>query len=284
MKAILKSCIILSWMLMVFASALPASAASDTGKRINDIKLSGTCFYAESTDPSEANAKKAANTFLASFINEYIADNGLTHERVSPDNIPGLKHLTMKRNSGIRVFAYVEKDVILQGETPAPQPAQEEVIEEPVEEIATVEEILPDTLAVADIPVAPAAETPVASPGTSAQPSEPSVTVDDSDPVFRTRYNTLMSLVEVGSLSNALKALQRLDAEYIVKRYGPYNKCPNKMWAFWMIYDSTGNTLEAFLSPGAEGERINMLSGSETDSLDNYTSGKDKLALFFEFR
>lgn len=284
MKAILKSCLIFSWMLMAFASVLPASAASDTGKRINDIKLSGTCFYAESTDPSEAAAKNAANTFLASFINEYIADNGLTHDRVSPDNIPGLKHLTMKRNSGIRVFAYVEKDVILQGETPAPQPAQEEVVEEPVEEVAVVTEDIPDSIAIPDIPDTPVAAAPVSTGSTQSASAEPAAPADDSDPVFRTRYNTLLSLVEVGSLSNALKALQRLDAEYIVKRYGPFNKCPNKMWAFWMIYDATGNTLEAFLSPGAEGERINMLSGSETDSLDNYTSGKDKLALFFEFR
>lgn len=284
MKAILKSCLTCVWVLMAFASTLPAYAASGTGKRINDIKLSGSYFYAESTDQSEAAAKNAANTFLANFINQYIADNSLTHDRVMPESIPGIKYLTMKRNSGIRVFAYVEKDVILQGETPAPQPDEDEE-EESVEVVTAVEDVAADSI-LADIPDTFLVEeqTSATPPASSSQSTSAAPADDENNPEFRARYNTLLSLVEIGSLSNALKALQRLDAEYIVKRYGPYNKCPNKMWAFWMIYDATGTTLEAFLSPGAEGERINMLTGSETDSLDNYTSGKDKLALFFEFR
>lgn len=272
--------------LMAVAFSLTAAAAN-IGKQINEIKLSGTCFYAESTDPSEANAKKAANTFLASYINQYITDNGLSHEKVTPDDIPGIKYLKMNRANGKRVFAYVEKNVILNGETPAPQPETEDVMEEtpaPEPEPAPAPEPEPEPVTT---PVtAEEADSVAVFEESYAVEEEPAVTApaENSDPLFVTRYNTLMSLVETKGLKDALASLQRLNAEYIVKRYGPYNKCPNKMWAFWMIYDSSGSNLEAFLSPGKEGERINMISGSETDSLDNYTSGKGKVALFFEFR
>ena len=44
------------------------AVAVSPGSQINDIKLSGYYFYAESTDPVEENARKAADTFLASYI------------------------------------------------------------------------------------------------------------------------------------------------------------------------------------------------------------------------
>lgn len=103
-------------------------------------------------------------------------------------------------------------------------------------------------------------------------------------PLVQTYVATLESLLNAGSLKNALNQLNRFEAERIVKRYGPYAKCRNKTWTFWLIYDSTGTTLEGFLSPGNEGERLNILNNREDDSLSNYMKGQGKVAVWFELR
>ncbi len=51
-----------------------------------------------------------------------------------------------------------------------------------------------------------------------------------------------------------------------------------------MIYDRTGKTLEAFLSPGQDGERLNIITNTENGSLEEHLHGKGKTAIFFEFR
>ncbi len=100
----------------------------------------------------------------------------------------------------------------------------------------------------------------------------------------QTYINALESLYNAGSIENVIKTLHRLEAEYIVKRYGAYTTCKNRTWSFWMIYDRTGKTLEAFLSPGQDGERLNIITNTENGSLEEHLHGKGKTAIFFEFR
>ncbi len=283
--------VIMRHLLLLALLTVPAIAyaAGGTSKQINDIKRAGTCFFAESTAPSKAEAKQAATQMLSYYINDYIKDNGLSHAPVSENSIPGIKYLDMKRGANIRVFAYVERATILNGETPAP-PAPEP------------EETPAPTAAPAPSPT-PAPEhnhTPASQPQTAETTYEAApVTYDtgdeninattsqsntNSDPVTRTYVTALEQLIAAGELQNALSVLNRLQAEYVVKRYGAYNSCRNKTWAFWMIYDKTGENLEGFLSPGSEGERLNIVTDAENDDLNNYMGNKDKMAVWFEFR
>ena len=200
----------------------------------------------------------------------------------------------MTRGANIRVFAYVERNIILNGETPNPQP-HEEIQATPSTPPATVTSAPAPTPAPA--PEAPSVETPTVANHNEPDCLDETGTENDEtlssslgtdaveqSPVIRTYVSALESLIEAGDLQSVLSKLNRLQAEYVVKRYGPYAKCKNKTWAFWLIYDSTGKNLEGFLSPGNEGERLNIITNYENDNLANYMGGKDKVAVWFEFR
>lgn len=274
-------------LLLMAIVCLPASAyaVQGTAKQINDIKRSGTCFHAESTAPTQKEATEAATQMLAYHINEYIKDNSLSCPRVSENSIAGIKYIEMKRGSNIRVFAYVDKDNILKGEAPAPRPEPTETQTPPA----------PAPPAPAPAPAQPARPEPAAP---TEQPIEQTIdTSTDEDLTVTTAevdavanaaivnnyVKALESLIAAGDLQSVLKRLQRLEAEYVVKRYGPYAKCKNKTWAFWMIYDNNGKDLIGFLSPGKEGERLNVVTNNENDSLSNYL-GQGKIAVWFEFK
>ncbi len=265
------------------------AVAVSPGSRINDIKLSGYYFYAESTDPVEENARKAADTFLASYINQYIADNGITREKVSPDALPGVSYITMDRAKGKRVFSYIEKCAVVEGAEAPSVPAVMPTPQLPEKEIKT-------TQTTTIVSTAPEKEFKDTNSESSTAPSTNAIAADvtdnrisldpdaESDPATRVRKKILKNLLSTPDIEKAFGDLNRLKAEYVVKRLGPYAKCSNRMWAFWIVYDSTGKNLEALLSPGKEGERINLLTGDDSDSLDRYTSGQGKIAMFFEFR
>lgn len=270
--------------IMVISFMAAANAASPA-KQINNIKRAGTYFYAEATTDTEKESKSSATAILANHINDYIKDNDLSHERVDPDNIPGVKFITMKRGSQTRAFAYVEKGVILNGETPMPQP-EIQVEPEPEPE----QNISPDTIVCAPETTLPESQIQeeAISEQTVTEEILPDAPTDNSDvtitPQMQTYINALESLYNAGSIENVIKTLHRLEAEYIVKRYGAYTSCKNRTWSFWMIYDRTGKTLEAFLSPGQDGERLNIITNTENGSLEEHLHGKGKTAIFFEFR
>lgn len=275
-------------LLLVFMLGAAAAAFAGTSKQINDIKRAGNCFFAESTAPSMAEAKQSATSMLSHYINDYIKDNGLSHPLVSESSIPGIKYIDMKRGSNIRVFAYVEKSSILNGETPTPQNTQPEPVETPStpapapapapapSQAAPVQQPVEEI--VMEEPAGPAYETGDANIDATTSAADP-----NANPVTRTYVAALEQLIAAGKLQNVLSVLNRLQADYVVKRYGPYAKCRNKSWAFWMVYDSTGENLEGFLSPGTEGERLNIVTDVDNDDLNNYM-GKDKIAVWFEFR
>lgn len=268
--------------LMVLLAAAGAYANSSVGKRINAVKLGGKCFYAESTDPSEEVAKSDATTFLAAYINEYLKDNDVTKDKVTESTIPGVKYFTMDRSGNKRVFAFVEKAVILDGATPAPQPADEDAAPAPAPEAAA-----------APVPVSAPAPSKEEHSGADAladvftslagAASFDDVIGTDTGAKSEPQAMVFSSLAQSENLKTAYLSLQRLNAEYVVKRFGPVSKCKNKMWSYMMIYSPDGKTLVGFLTPGKEGERIDMVGGTENASLDKFL-GQGNAAIYFELR
>lgn len=254
-------------------------AQETPGRKINDIKLSGCYFYAESTDPDGLEAKKAADTFLASYINQYVSDNGLHKEKLSPDNMPGVCYITMDRAKGKRVFAYVDKSAIT-GEAINANPTSTTTSTTPPSPLTNHDEAKTATLTETQADPEPIPQSDP-EPAVSGSANTANEKISSYSEI---RKGIIESLTKTKNVEKAYEYLNRRKAEYIVKSVGPFTKCNNKMWAFWLIYDSTGRNLEALLSPGREGERIDLLTGNEEASLDNYTSGQGKIALFFEFR
>lgn len=266
--------------LATFMAVALTGISQTTSQRINDIKRGGKCIFAEATAPTRAEAESQARQLLSYYINTYISENSLSHPQVSADAIPGINFMEMTRGSNIRVFAYVNRDVITgekqsvaEAPAPAPEPAPVQTPVEPVRE-----EPAPAPAPVVESPAQPAQseaqynvmETEIAKANLSAEDA-----------------NKVRNLVDLGTAPNiqaALKLLGRLQAEYIVKRYGPYNNCRSKTWSFWLIYGDNGQSLEAFLAPGPDGSRYNYISGQEDDSLQRYLGGQDKLAVWFELR
>lgn len=267
-------------MLAIIAS-FSAWAAPGTAKEINDIKRSGIYFHAESTAPTQQEATDAATQMLAYYINEYIKDNNLSHPDLKSDNIPGVKYIEATRGANIRVFAYVERNVILGDEISAPVVQTHPQSETIPAEIPPIETIPAETISAETIQEAIA---DYSIPVIDYSTDESSCSTDEYDisPLMRNYLDAIDKCVEDGEITKVMQTLGRLKAERIVKRYGPANKCPNKTWAYWMIFDSSGKQLEGFLSPGNDGERVNIVTGADYDSLSNY-SGANKMALWFEF-
>lgn len=290
----------------VLAGTAVLHAQGSVSKKINAVKLSGECFYAESTDANEETAKANATTFLANYINEYLKDNELSVNPVTESSIPGIKYFSMDRSGNKRVFAYVEKAVILDGASPAPQP--ETVTEAPEQTPAPA----PD---VAGIPA------PVQTPAVADQPYQEPIQVSEANladagdilgyllwmycgiPEETTRsmgytpknlpgdltqkqklmVKMLTNLDDSRDMKEAFLKTQRYNAEYIVKRYGPVTKCKNRMWSFWMIFSPDGTRFVSFLTPGNEGQRIDLVNRNEQASLNDFLGGGNN-ALFFELR
>lgn len=258
---------------MAFSAVIVSAQA--TSQRINEIKRAGKCFFAEATTPSREEARTAATQMLAYYINEYIKDNGLSHEPVPADNVPGVNYLEMSRGSNIRVFAYTNRSNITGeiSETPTPAPAA-----------ASPDVIAEESDVHAEMPSAPAPSPEISPVSEEIAPAAPEIAIAVGDGSLTAAQDTLLTdLSKAHGIMEAAKLLGRAQAEYLVKRWGPYNKCPNRTWANWLIYDSEGKELEAMLSQGADGQRYDMISRRETESLESYL-GNGRMAVFFEWR
>ncbi|MCD7898468.1 MAG: ApaG domain-containing protein [Bacteroides sp.] len=75
-------------------------------------------------------------------------------------------------------------------------------------------------------------------------------------------------LLATSSLTEVKAMLNRLKAEYKVKRYGNYNECNNPATCFWLIIDGNGS-VQTVLGPGVD-QRANFKT-LQYDSLKNYS-------------
>ncbi len=226
---------------------------NETRREINEIKRSPDYFYAESTHPDENTAREAANVLLATYINDYIKEHGITGaRRAEPDNLECLQYLTMMRGTNTRVFAYLPRAIYIPGYTSPATPSgkQSDLSVQSDQSVKSDSSDKPDK---SDIP-------------------------DKSD-LYPAARNAINELMGKGTLQEAVRHLAYLQSCNIVKRYGTIRDCRNTAGSLWIIADNDpAMTIKTILGPGAD-TRTNYATG-ETDSLANHSGCN---AVWFEF-
>lgn len=275
---------------------LAYSQTSDVGKQINSIKRDGQYFYAESTLETEEAARESANLMLANFINNQINDKGLPHDKkITEQDLANAQSLKMKRGSMMRVFVYVKKGDFVPVEETENAPAEEELVSvvEPIKGQKIVEEepevvenrpVVQETYNVKEEPIAKEAsvEQEEAVEQEASVVGAEATSVENIDRSLRLpiawQQTVIDDLLTNTNLQGVMTLLNRMKAEYKVKRFGTYNECRNAAMSFWVICENDNSmNLITVLGPGAN-ERVNFKT-MQYDSLGNY-SGKN--AIWFE--
>ena len=269
------------------------SLHAQTSKEINKIKRSSSYLYAEATMDTEQEAADIAYELLMKQVEEYIASKRKLSEA---DNVlikdikSRSEQLNMMRGEMHRVFVYVEKNAI-----------------EGVENTTVVNNASGATVAI-NSPVQPTPKPtpkPTPHPSTSTLPPPPSdlqpptstlqpptsdlqpPTSDLQPPTsdLRPQHSPLPAwqqqavadLLDCADLAAVRAKLNRLKAQYKVKRFGTADHCPNAAEACWAIFDNQGILL-TILGPGTN-TRLDYRSMRES-SLEAY---KGMNALWFNF-
>lgn len=275
---------------------LAYSQTSDVGKQINNIKRDGQYFYAESTLETEEAARESANLMLANFINDHINDKSLPHDKkITEQDLVNAQSLKMKRGDMIRVFVYVKKSDFFLVEETENAPAEEELVSvaEPIKGQKIVEEepevvenrpVVQETYNVKEEPIAKEAsvEQEEAVEQEASVVGAEATSVENIDRSLRLpiawQQTVIDDLLTNTNLQGVMTLLNRMKAEYKVKRFGTYNECRNAAMSFWVICENDNSmNLITVLGPGAN-ERVNFKT-MQYDSLGNY-SGKN--AIWFE--
>lgn len=289
-------------LMLLFICGLAANmvfSQSNTGKQINDIKRDGQYFYAESTLETEEKAHETATLMLANFINDYINSNNLPHDKkVTEQDLAKAQSLSMKRGPMIRVFLYVKKSDFVPDGTVATPAKEEPEVQVPV---AKEEPVAKEAPVVKEEPIAkkkPVEEVEQQKPeAKTADTSEQAIPAEDQpntepadQPVETAESNSMRlavswqqtaidDILKKSSLPEVVVLLNRLKAEYKVKRMGTYNESKNAALSFWVICENdSNNSLITVLGPGTD-SRVNFKT-MQHDSLGNY-SGKN--AMWFDF-
>lgn len=291
------------------------SQSSNTSKQINDIKRDGQYFYAESTLETEAAAHESATLMLANFINDYVNSNNLpSDKKVAEKDLADAKSLTMKRGPMVRVFIYVKKSDFVPAETANQSSTKEDItvqkpeIEKKVVEVAekpeakkqnseeqntekqnsekqnTEKQDISKQESEVKQTDAPEQRTlPVESNASETKLEDlPQTEATDANSSLRLpvewQQAAIDSMLKESSLKGVMPLLNRLQAEYKIKRFGTYNECRNAALSFWIICENDSNmSLITILGPGTD-SRVNFKTLTH-DSLGNY-SGKN--AIWFE--
>lgn len=240
--------LLLSW--IVLAGVI--SAQQSNTKLINSIKRNNQYLYAEATMNSEQEAYQVAEELLTTYINEYIESKKKLHKAESvivKDIASKCEKIQMMRGEMYRVFVYVKKSDII--------PAENSITlikPENVDSIADTQEVPP-----AVIEVLPPDEN---------RPLENALMGEAPQLSEAWQQNVIDELLSSSSFTAAKALLNRLKAEYKIKRYGSYDECKNPANSFWIIANESG-TLQTILGPGTN-QRTNFKT-LQYDSLENYS-------------
>ena len=255
--------------LLVGFSAL----AQTTSKQINQIKRSPLYLYAEATMESEAEAQSVAYELLLQQVQEYIASS---KSLSAADNvlIKDVKtkgeSLSMMRGEMHRVFVYVKKyDIEAVSNTVAVNNNTNTAVNLPAQGPTTTTQ---------STPVPTVTETPApAQPATQQQQQQPATTTTGKveSPLTGWQQMAMVSLLECPDMTSVRAKLNRLKAEYKIKRYGNADNCPSAADAYWAIFDGSGK-LVTILGPGTS-QRIDY-KNMQYSSLSEY---KGMNALWF---
>jgi len=235
-------------MSVVVALMSSVAVAQNTSKEINDIKRNESYIYAEATDADAEKAFEMARDLLISFMGEYAQQqHELSDEEreLIAKNADRLQRMQMPRGQQTRVFVYIAKTDVLSTTAPAPQPKAE-----------------PKPAVKAEPKPAPKPEvkTVLAEPKPRTQPQPQTVAGSWQEKVIQ-------DLLNCETLAQGKAMLNRLKAEYRVKRTGYMSACTNPAACYLLVGDAQGN-LRTVLSPG-DGERTNLRTKA-ADTLDNY--------------
>lgn len=251
--------------LLSLAAITAVFAQQTDAKKINSIKRDDQYIYAEATMNTEEEAYQVAEELLATYINEYILSKKKLNkaERVIVKDIASkCEKIRMMRGEMSRVFVYVKKSDLIPADnalTLVKTEVQEKdtVCEAPpaVVEDVPAEGFTADDLPEEDLPV----EIIARNENLRLNVSWQQAVVDE--------------LLGTSFLTGAKALLNRLRAEYKVKRYGSYNECKNPAACFWVIAGQDGY-VQTVLGPGTE-RRTNFKT-LQYDSLQNY-SGSDAI-------
>lgn len=236
--------------MMLAGAALMASIAmaQNTSKEIYDIKRNESYIYAEATDRDAEKAFGMARDLLISFMVEYaqgereLSDDD--HELIKK-NVDRLQRMQMARGEQMRVFVYIAKTDVLSTAASSPQPKAEPKPEVKAE---------PKPSAKPEAKVTPAQSKPLS------QPLPQAVAGSWQEKVIN-------DLLACETLSQGKAMLNRLKAEYRVKRTGYMSTCTDPAVCYLLVGDAEGK-LKTVLSPG-DGQRTNLRT-KVADTLDNY--------------
>lgn len=223
----------LSWIAVV---GTVFAQESDT-KKINSIKRNNQYIYAEATMSTEAEAYQIAEELLTTYINEYIETKKKLSqaENVIVKDVTGkCDKIQMRRGEMYRVFVYVKKSDLI-----------------PADNVVTF--------------VKPEA---VPEPSEIDEPSGEDVSDETLKLNVAWQQAVIDELLATSSLTEVKAMLNRLKAEYKVKRYGNYDECNNPATCFWLIIDGNGS-VQTVLGPGVD-QRANFKT-LQYDSLKNYS-------------
>lgn len=235
------------FLLVAVAFAAVAGDGNSFSKQMNQIKRSKQYVYAESSAPSEEDAKAACEALLKIEITKYIAAaNSKSNEesRIVKD-ISEYKRdfLTQQKGDMVRVFGYVSKSSIDGKES----------------EQADCNANTPDETATN---TAVAEEQPIST--SSARPIQ---TGDIS--LARWQADLLQSVVDKPNMTEAKKLLNRYKTQNRIKRLGDSgtaNMRPSD--TYYLVFDTNGVAC-MLLAPSEGNSRYDMLSGSIVDFFAN---------------
>lgn len=245
-----------------------AMGQSDS-KTINSIKRDNAYLYEEVTAKDADEAYQLAYELLRQRVDAYVKEEkGLK----SAENIiiKDTQQIQMQRGDMIRVFLYVKKKDIQpvesnvaiirndnnkKAETPQKENKESSAFETTIEVIQ-----------------APADEPAQNFSDETAQTSGDEPVWNSGDESLKLQaawqQDMIEDLLKCKTIAQAKVLLNRLKAEYKVKRYGSYATCPNKATCFWITSDEQGNLLSVW--GAGTGERTNFRTLTrETVNIDS---------------
>lgn len=230
-------------LLISLSGCLLMMGQGQDSKKINQIKRNSSYLYAEATMETESESFQVAQELLANYINEYIDSKKKLSEAnnvIVKDIVTKCEKIQMQRGEMTRVFVYVKKSDIIPSDnaisfvkTDSP-PLVDDM------PLATVEDIMPG------------------------ESNNKCILVYNE----QWHHNMIQELIALTSLTDAKSLLNRLKAEYKIKRYGSYNEYKDQKECSWVISDKEG-ILTTILVPGVNG-LVNYKTMTD-DSLQNYS-------------
>ncbi|MBR5352594.1 MAG: hypothetical protein IK126_02695 [Bacteroidales bacterium] len=267
--------ILTTLMSIAFVSLLSAQEAS-VSKQINQIKRNTQYVYSEATMENESDAMEMAYELLIKQVQEYVASKKKLN---SSENIlikdikTKSESMSMMRGTMHRVFVYVKKSDIEGVVNTTVINSDSGVTIKVSDSPATIVDIQQTTPTTENTPSFPQSilsektQTILADSVTpnipiqnetmeQVQHKEISVPQDASDnsavpQLAGWKKSAIESLLTCNDMAAARAKLNRMKAEYKVKRYGSPDKCPSLDKVFWVIFDDKGCVITV-LCPGDE--------------------------------